>query len=90
MVEFHTGRYAEVFNAGEDPEKELDELVLMTTFGVDKGLIVAAGHGLNYRNVGPVAKISGMHELNIGHSIISRAVFTGIGRAVKEMKDLAS
>ena len=52
------------------------------------GLEVNAGHGLNYENVAEVAKIKGMNELNIGHSIISRAVFAGISGAVKEMLEL--
>ncbi len=90
MVEFHTGRYAEAFNAGGDYKKELEDLIKMTELGIDKGLTVCAGHGLNYKNVTLVAQIKGMHELNIGHSIISRSIFTGIGLAVKEMKDLIS
>ena len=52
------------------------------------GLALHAGHGLNYQNVGPVARIAGMAELNIGHSIVSRAVFVGLERAVREMKDV--
>jgi pyridoxine 5-phosphate synthase len=52
------------------------------------GMALHAGHGLNYHNVGPVARIAGMHELNIGHAIISRAIFTGLERAVREMKAL--
>jgi pyridoxine 5-phosphate synthase len=88
MIEFHTGRYAEEFNSGGDPEKELENLRKMTEFALKNGLIVCAGHGLNYQNVAPVARIPGMHELNIGHSIISRAVFTGISGAVEQMKEL--
>ena len=52
------------------------------------GMVLAAGHGLTYRNVVPIATIDGMHELNIGHSIVSRAIFVGIAQAVKEMKSL--
>ncbi|MBU0570938.1 MAG: pyridoxine 5'-phosphate synthase [Candidatus Omnitrophica bacterium] len=88
IIEFHTGRYAEAFNSGGDHEKELGVLKEMTAFAIARGLIVCAGHGLNYRNVTQVARINGMHELNIGHSIISRAVFAGIKEAVKEMKGL--
>ncbi len=88
MIEFHTGRYAEVFNSGGDHEKELEILRGMTEHAISKELIACAGHGLNYLNVTPVARIVGMHEVNIGHSIISRAVFVGISAAVKEMKDL--
>ncbi len=90
MVEFHTGRYAEKFHAGGDYEKELEVLRKMTSFGIGKGLVVCAGHGLTYLNVVPVAKIGGMHELNIGHSIISRALFYGILEAVAKMKELVS
>lgn len=88
MIELHTGRYAEVFNAGEDPKKELENLREMTALGVKNGLVVCAGHGLNYNNVTPVARIDNMYELNIGHSIISRSIFVGIAEAVKQMKEL--
>ncbi len=88
MVEFHTGRYAEAFNKDEDFKKELKILERMTALGVKEGLTVCAGHGLNYGNTGPVAEIPGMHELNIGHSIISRSVFVGIKDAVKEMRKI--
>jgi len=60
----------------------------MTVFAIEQGLTVCAGHGLTYQNVKPVAAIEGMHELNIGHSVISRSVFVGIKEAVKEMKGL--
>lgn len=88
IIEFHTGRYAEEFHAGGDHEGELENLGKMTRFAMDKGLTVCAGHGLTYQNVTPVAKVPGMHELNIGHSIISRAIFVGIKEAVREMKGL--
>ncbi len=88
IVEFHTGRYAEDFNAGRDHEKELGNLRRMAKIALEQGLTVCAGHGLNYKNVTPVARIEGMHELNIGHSIISRAVFVGLPAAVREMKEL--
>ncbi|MFQ5952497.1 MAG: pyridoxine 5'-phosphate synthase [Candidatus Omnitrophota bacterium] len=88
IIELHTGRYAEAFNAGEDSESELKNLKEMTDLGLNSGLIVCAGHGLNYQNVTPVARIPGMHELNIGHSIISRSIFIGIAGAVKQMKNL--
>jgi len=55
---------------------------------LENGLILNAGHGLDYRNVLPVANINGMNELNIGFSIIARAVIVGLDRAVREMKDL--
>ncbi|MGB2630866.1 MAG: pyridoxine 5'-phosphate synthase [Candidatus Omnitrophota bacterium] len=88
MIELHTGRYAEVFNAGEDSSGELENLKKMTGLGMENGLIVCAGHGLNYNNVTPVAHIPGMYELNIGHSIISKSVFVGIAGAVNYMKEL--
>ncbi len=84
MLEFHTGAYAKNF-ANRQAEADLRKIMLMTEFACKKGMIVNAGHGLNYDNVRPIAKIEGMNELNIGHSIISRAVFVGLDRAVKEM-----
>jgi pyridoxine 5-phosphate synthase len=90
IIELHTGRYAEVFNEGKDPSGELEVLQKMTALGIKNGLTVCAGHGLNYDNVAPVARIKDMHELNIGHSIISRSIFTGITEAVKQMKELIS
>ena len=90
MIELHTGRYAEVFNDGQDSSGEIDILREMTQTGIKAGLTVCAGHGLNYNNVTPVARIDGMYELNIGHSIISKSIFTGISEAVKQMKELMS
>lgn len=88
IIEFHTGRYAEEFHSRGNYRLELENLEKMTRIGVERGLTVCAGHGLTYKNVSFVAKIPGVHELNIGHSIISRAVFVGIEEAVKEMKGL--
>ena len=88
MIELHTGRYSEVFNAGEDSSGELENLKKMTGLGMENGLVICAGHGLNYNNVTPVAHIPGMYELNIGHSIISKSVFVGIAGAVDYMKEL--
>jgi pyridoxine 5-phosphate synthase len=87
FVELHTGSYC---NAREEEaqKRELDRLILGAKAAQDLGLRVNAGHGLNYRNVKPVAAIYGMEELNIGHSIISHAVFVGLERAVKEMIEL--
>ena len=87
IVEFHTGVYA---NAESDPsrKRELGILKKAAKHALSLGLEVNAGHGLNYENVAEVAKIKGMNELNIGHSIISRAVFVGISEAVKEMLEL--
>lgn len=88
MVEFHTGRYAEARVHGGDHAEELRILREVSGFASAKGLVVCAGHGLTYENVREIACIKGMYELNIGHSIISRSVFTGIKEAVTEMKRL--
>ncbi len=87
VIELHTGAYAEAETL-EQFQYELNRLKLATEFALAKGLIVNAGHGLNYQNVEPVAAIAGINELNIGHSIISRALFTGLKDAVKDMKTL--
>jgi len=84
IIEFHTGEYANAADARARKHR-LDILKRATSYAMRKGLKVNAGHGLNYKNARAVAGIKGMNELNIGHSIISRAVFTGIGSAVKEM-----
>jgi pyridoxine 5-phosphate synthase len=86
MVEFHTGRYSEL--SGAEQARELTRISLATAYGHTKGLAVHAGHGLNFRNVIPVARIPQMQDLNIGHSIVARAVLVGLERAVREMKDL--
>jgi pyridoxine 5-phosphate synthase len=83
MIELHTGRYAESWR--ESPE-ELRRLDAGCRLGQELGLVVNAGHGLTYWNVLPVATLPGMHELNIGHSIVSRAVLVGMERAVREMR----
>jgi pyridoxine 5-phosphate synthase len=84
-IEFHTGTYAEA--RGEAFEEELAKLASATAHAKARGLHVHMGHGLNYQNVGPIVRIPGVEELNIGHSIISRAVLVGMERAVKDMKD---
>jgi pyridoxine 5-phosphate synthase len=88
-VELHTGRYADALE-GPARQAELEALRRAGASIVAAGLEVHAGHGLNYRNVGPIARIDRMAELNIGHSIVSRAVFIGLGPAVREMKDCIS
>lgn len=85
FIELHTGKYADATNE-VTREKELLALEKGTKEAIALGLRVNAGHGLTYWNVYPVACIQGMEELNIGHSIISRAVLVGLERAVKEMK----
>lgn len=87
IVELHTGCYADAPTASAR-QRELAKLVKMTAYGLKIGLTVNAGHGLKYHDTRPVAAIPGMHELNIGHSIISRAFFVGLGPAVKEMRQI--
>lgn len=84
-VELHTGRYAEV-PEGAARAAELEALARAGRETVAARMGLHAGHGLNYQNVADVARIAGMAELNIGHSIVSRAVFVGLERAVREMK----
>lgn len=83
MIELHTGRYAETFR---ENDLELRRLADACDLGNDLGLVVNAGHGLTYWNVTPIAQLPGMVELNIGHSIVARAVLVGMERAVREMK----
>jgi pyridoxine 5-phosphate synthase len=86
-VELHTGRYA---NAATDAARaaELASLASAAAIIRRNGMTLHAGHGLTYRNVQPVARIGGMSELNIGHSIVARAVMIGFQQAVREMKQL--
>ncbi len=85
-VEIQTARYAEA-KTHDDRLRELNALQEATDFAKQVGLRVHMGHGLNYGNVHAVAQIPGVEELNIGHSIVSRAVLVGMERAVREMKD---
>ncbi len=84
-IELHTGRYAEAKHE-EQREYELTQLQEATEKARSLGLRVNAGHGLTYWNVRGVASIPGMEELNIGHSIVSRAILVGLERAVREMR----
>ncbi|MCL2283037.1 MAG: pyridoxine 5'-phosphate synthase [Fibromonadales bacterium] len=86
-VEFHTGHYADAFERRNESEVELElsKLQEQINFAQKSGLKVNAGHGLNYRNVKRIAELSGIEELNIGHSIVARAVLAGMESAVKEM-----
>ena len=84
-VELHTGRYADGA-AEQDVASELNALVRAGEKAVALKLALHAGHGLNYQNVGAVARIPRMLELNIGHAIVTRAVFVGMERAVREMR----
>jgi pyridoxine 5-phosphate synthase len=83
QVEIHTGAYAEA--KGEKLGKEFERIVRAVMFAKKLGLQVAAGHGLDYQNCRAICKIEGIEELNIGHSIVCRAVIVGFERAVREM-----
>ena len=87
FVELHTGRYADA-ETDEVEKREFEILKKAAQYTINIGLGLNAGHGLNYRNVTPVAKLPGMNELNIGHSIVARAVIVGFKEAVKEMLNL--
>jgi pyridoxine 5-phosphate synthase len=84
-IEIQTARYSEA-RTGEGRQRELAALKDSTRAAVDLGMRVHMGHGLNYHNVQAVAAIAGVEELNIGHSIVSRAVLVGMERAVRDMK----
>ena len=86
MIELHTGAYAEA--SGGLKAREFERLRAGARIAASLGLTVNAGHGLNYHNVGPVAAIPEIVELNIGHAIVARAVFEGLAAAVREMKNL--
>ena len=87
FIEMHTGAYAESFGYKEE-ETEFQKLKKSAELAQSLGLKVNAGHGLNYENVYRMYEINGLHELNIGHSIISRAVFNGLAEAVSKMKEI--
>ena len=89
VIEFHTGPYCRAFGTNLQQEK-LDLLMNSASQAVAFGMEVNAGHGLNYENIVPVLALPGLVEFNIGHSIISEAVFSGLGPAVRRMKDLIS
>ncbi|EPX57357.1 Pyridoxine 5'-phosphate synthase [Cystobacter fuscus DSM 2262] len=86
-IELHTGRYCEARNERER-EREFSRIVDAAKAGARLGMGVAAGHGLNYDNVRPIARIQEIDELNIGHAIVARAVLVGFERAVREMLEL--
>jgi pyridoxine 5-phosphate synthase len=87
VIELHTGRYADAPDPAE-ASRELEAIFQSARYASAKGLHVNAGHGLNYDNVRSIAAISEIHELNIGHAIVARAVFVGISQAVRDMKAL--
>lgn len=86
-IEIHTGAYAEA-EEGRERDAEFRRIKDAAVYAAGKGLKVNAGHGLTYHNVQPVAALPQMHELNIGHAIIGRAVMSGLADAVREMKAL--
>jgi pyridoxine 5-phosphate synthase len=86
VIELHTGTYANASGAAR--VHELERVRTAAALAASLGLVVNAGHGLNYHNVEPIAAIPQIVELNIGHAIIARAVFDGLPKAVREMKDL--
>jgi pyridoxine 5-phosphate synthase len=85
-IELHTGPYAD--STGATRAREFERLLGAAKFAARLGLIVNAGHGLNYHNVEPVAAIQEIVELNIGHAIVARAVFDGLAKAVRDMKEM--
>jgi pyridoxine 5-phosphate synthase len=87
VVEIHTGHYADAQDE-RDRKTELERIVQAVEYGQELGLQVNAGHGLDYHNVKSIVDIEGITELNIGHSMISRALFCGLETAVRDMKAL--
>jgi pyridoxine 5-phosphate synthase len=84
-IEIHTGQFADATTQAER-EFELNRIVIAAKFAHDAGLVVNAGHGLNYQNVSAIAAIPQINELNIGHAIVAKAFFIGLENAVREMK----
>nr|WP_281425986.1 pyridoxine 5'-phosphate synthase [Methylomagnum ishizawai] len=85
VIELHTGHYADAASPGAR-RRELERLQAAARLGGELGLIVNAGHGLHYHNVADICRIPNIHELNIGHAIVARAVMTGLDTAVRDMK----
>jgi pyridoxine 5-phosphate synthase len=86
VIELHTGHYSDT--AGEEQMAEFRRICEAVEYGNRIGLKVNAGHGLNYDNVGPIAAVAGIAELNIGHAIVAQAIFIGWEAAVRQMKRL--
>lgn len=87
VIEIHTGHFADA-HTSQQRRTELQRIVQAVNQGVQLGLQVNAGHGLNYQNVADIASLPDIRELNIGHAIVARAVFTGLQESVREMKHL--
>ncbi len=86
FIELHTGHYANA-KTEHDQQIELEKISTAATYAASLGIIVNAGHGLTYHNVAAIAALPNIYELNIGHSIIGRAVFDGLSKAVSDMKE---
>ncbi|GAC1303051.1 MAG: pyridoxine 5'-phosphate synthase [Steroidobacteraceae bacterium] len=86
VIELHTGTYSD--SAGAASAREFERLCAAARFGARLGLVVNAGHGLNYHNVEPIAAIPEIVELNIGHAIVARSITDGLAKAVRDMKEL--
>jgi pyridoxine 5-phosphate synthase len=84
MVELHTGAFANAPDA-DAQQAEVERLIAAAVYAHDSGLQVNAGHGINYANIARILEVPHLTELNIGHSIVSRAVFTGLEAAVRDM-----
>lgn len=84
IIELHTGRYADAHS--QHQQHEFERIKIASEHAINQGLIVNAGHGLHLGNVKPVADIPGMNELNIGHSIVSDALFVGLAQAIRNMR----
>ena len=84
-IEINTGKYAEAFQRGGNWSGELEKVATAAKAARKMGLVVLAGHGLNYRNIDGIARIAEIEELNIGHSIVARAALAGLDAAVREM-----
>ena len=89
IIEIHTGKYANV-TTEKDKIRELSKISTISRMAAEQGLIVTAGHGLNYVNVFPIMNISEIQEISIGHSIMARAVFSGLQKAVEDMVNILS
>lgn len=87
VIEIHTGHYAEAAT-DEQLESEFQRIANAVAYARSLGLIVNAGHGLHYHNTARIAALPGINELNIGHSIVSRALFTGLKQAVQDMRKI--
>ena len=87
VIEIHTGHYADAKD-DDTQQSELEKICAAVAYGIGQGLSVNAGHGLHYQNTRPIAAIPGLSELNIGHAIVSHALFVGFAQAVSEMKAL--